>query len=171
MSDVANGLDGTAASTDAADAADVAGRWVEWVAQGGITRDFLGVDAQQMEAAYHYATQLYRQKRYQDAAILFAFLSMQNQWESRYLLGMAGCAQMLGRFQDALSSYGTAASLDMSDPMPQFRIAECLVALKMREEAVETLRFVVDLADAPEHVGLRARARAMRDWLMQEKTA
>jgi len=165
MNDAAEGVNESKATPDVQ---VVGGRWVEWVAQGGLTRDFVGIDEREMETAYHYATQLYQQKRYQDASVLFLFLSAHNQWESRYLLGAAGCAQMLGRFEDALSSYGTAASLQMSDPMPQFRIAECLIALNMREEAVETLRFVIDLADAPEHVALRARARATREWLMQE---
>lgn len=163
--------EGSEESTASSDIPEVASRWLEWVAQGGLLRDFVGIDEPQMEAAYHYTTQLYQQKRYQEALTLFTFLNLHNQWESRYLMGMAGCAQMLGRFEDALSSYGVAASLAMSDPTPQYRIAECLIALKMREEAVETLRFVIDLADAPAHIALRARAQAMRDWLMRETKA
>jgi len=75
---------------------------------------------------------------------------------------------MTGRYDDAMASYAIVASLKMSDPTPHYRIAECLVALKMRTEALETLRFVLDLADGPEHAALHARASALKSLITQE---
>jgi len=97
------------------------------------------------EAMYSVAHSVYEQGRYKDAFKIFSLLVMRNHLEPRYLSGLGGSCQMLGRYVDALMHYMAAAVADTEDPKPIYHAAECLIALSRRDEARDSLKLVLEM--------------------------
>lgn len=133
-----------------------------WLATGGSVGDVLHVPGIQREALYQLGHGLYVQSRYEDAFKVFSLLVIHEHMNERYLMALAGAAQMTGRHKDALQHYSTAALLLVDDPRPVFFGAECLMALGHLDLAAESLRLVIELADeSSPHDVLKSRATAM----------
>ncbi len=117
------------------------------------------------EALYALGHNLYSQSRYQDAVRVFGFLVMQNHLEPRYMNAYASSLQMVGSYQEAIKLYSIASLMDMSDPLPTFHTAECMLALNLVTEAKEALAFVLSQSNAPQYAELKIRALAMQTLL------
>lgn len=117
------------------------------------------------EALYALGHNLYSQSRYQDAVRVFGFLVMQNHLEPRYTNAYASSLQMVGSYLEAIKFYSIASLMDMSDPLPTFHTAECMLALEMVTEAQEALSFVLSQSNAPQYAELKTRALAMQTLL------
>lgn len=129
---------------------------------GGRLAGLRGVTEQECEALYQFGHGFYSQARYNEAFRIFALLVTYDHLEPRYLMALAASAQMLGRYQDALQHYSTATILLLDDPAPMLYSAECCIALRMKEGAVEALQMAIELAgDTPEYAAIRARAEAL----------
>lgn len=128
---------------------------------GGVLGDIFEYEDAEYEAVYALSFDLYRQGRYSDALKGFAFLVMVNHMDRRFHLGLASCSQMLQRYEQAVQHYTLASVMDMTDPLPTFHTAECLMALGMVAEAVEALTVVVEQSQTEARAEVRGRAEAL----------
>lgn len=133
----------------------------ELIGSGGTLGTAQGFDETHYEALYTLGHNLYSQSRYPDAVRVFSFLVLHNHLEPRYMNAYASSLQMAGRHAEAIKFYSIASMMDMSDPVPTFHTAECLLALGMATEAKEALGFVLSQSNAPRHAELKTRAQAM----------
>jgi type III secretion system low calcium response chaperone LcrH/SycD len=137
---------------------------------GGTVAALYGLDADELEALYALAYNLYNQARWAQALKLFSFLTFHDHLERRFHLGRAACLQMLKQHEDALRAYGLAYVLDVLDPMVSLRIAECLIALRRKEDALTALETVVALTEAgSEFAPIRQRAVALATLIRPEE--
>ncbi|WP_423455477.1 SycD/LcrH family type III secretion system chaperone [Ottowia sp. VDI28] len=144
----------------------------EWLAAGGAVADAVNVPQAQREALYQFGYGLYTQAKYAEAFKIFALLVVYEHLNERYLMALAGAAQMLGRYEDALQHYATAAMLLMDDPRPVVHGAECLLALGQTDLARDSLNMAIELAEGAEpHSAIKVRAEALRATLNSQAAA
>lgn len=138
--------------------------------QGVTLGDMAGYDEKDYAAVYALGHELYSQGRYSDAMKAFGFLVMHDQWEQKYMIAFAASLQMLGRYKDAILFYSNASILDLSDPLPTFHTAECMIPIGMLDEATEALGLVItQCEDKPELQPLKERAEALLSVVKQTK--
>ncbi|WP_347555961.1 tetratricopeptide repeat protein [Robbsia sp. KACC 23696] len=102
-------------------------------------------------------------RRQADTALrLFLFLTDYAPIDATYLMGLGVCLQQLERHRDALATFSWVGVLDADSVEASLRSAECLLALKEREEAERLLDLIVADATAssskPTQVAYRAQA-------------
>ncbi len=127
---------------------------------GGTLGQALEITGDECEALYQLGHGFYEQGRYSEAFQTFSLLVIYDHLEARYVMGLAGAAQMLGRHTDALQHYATAAMIRLDDPLPMFHAAECLIALQRLPEAIDSLELAAELANE-KHPVVAARANAL----------
>ncbi len=119
-----------------------AGAALMQVLSGGMTLGAIRGHGKSAQAArYVEAHGLYVQGKYAEALPLFRMLYINDHWDMRFAMGIAGCLQMLQRHEEAARYYGAASVLDLTDPTPVIHMAECLLGASRREEAIEALKF------------------------------
>lgn len=141
------------------------------LANGGTLGSVFDFDDTDYEVLYALGHSLYNQARYHDAMRAFGFLVTHNHMEKRYMNAFASSLQMLKSYKDAIKYYSISSLMDMSDPMPTYHTAECMIPLGYITEAKEALQFVLRQSEAPERAELKSRAQAMLDLLNSGKTA
>ena len=124
-----------------------------------------GYSKDEMEAVYNVAYNLYQQQKYQDAKILFLFLTVHEHMDSRFWLGLGGCCQRLGEYKNAIEAYSYAALIEIDDPVFAFHACECYMALEDWENARKAIDAVTTLAelmaDKADHTELVKRTEAL----------
>src|SRR5690606_20030859 len=101
----------------------------ELLAHGGTLGSVYNYDDTDYEVLYALGHSLYGQTRYQDAMRTFGFLVVHNHMEKRYMNAFAASLQMLKSYKEAIKYYSMASLMDMSDPLPTYHTAECMIAL------------------------------------------
>ena len=133
-----------------------------WLASGGSVGKALDISQEQLEAMYQLGHGFYAQGRYEDAFKVFSMLVIFEHKSERYLMALAGAAQMTGRYKDALQHYSTATLLLIDDPRPIYFSAECLLAIGNLDLAAESLRVVIEMTEGnASHQTLGTRAAAL----------
>jgi type III secretion system low calcium response chaperone LcrH/SycD len=132
---------------------------------GGLIGDIFDLSELDYEAVYALGHNLYSQARYSDAMRTFGFLVIHNHLEKRFMNAFASSLQMLENYQEAIKYYSFASIMDMSDPLPTYHTAECMIALGYIKEAKEALQFVKTQAGEQKQTVLLNRAQAMFDLL------
>ncbi|GAB2734943.1 SycD/LcrH family type III secretion system chaperone BcrH1 [Melaminivora jejuensis] len=135
------------------------------LANGGTLGSVFDYEDADYEVLYALGHSLYAQARYHDAMRVFGYLVMCNHMEKRFMNAFASSLQMLGSHKDAIKYYSLASVMDMSDPLPTFHTAECMLAIGMQQEAREALGYVLQQSEAEQYAELRQRAQAMLDLL------
>lgn len=132
------------------------------VRQGGTIGQMLDITPDECEALYTVGHNLYQQARYSEAFKIFSRLVTYDHLNDRYLMALAGSAQLLGRYDDALHYYATVTLMRLDDPTPLFHCAECLFAMTRLNEAIETLELALEMDPDPDstHV-ITQRIRAL----------
>ncbi|GAB1387131.1 SycD/LcrH family type III secretion system chaperone BcrH1 [Melaminivora sp.] len=138
---------------------------LELLTHGGTLGSVFDYDDQDYEVLYALGHSLYAQARYQEAMRVFGYLVMHNHMEKRFMNAFASSLQMLKSHKEAIKYYSLASIMDMSDPLPTFHTAECMIALGLRDEAKEALGYVLLQSKTPELLELKQRAQAMLDLL------
>lgn len=133
----------------------------EFIIQGGTLGQALAVDSDEYEALYAVAHAAYQAARYQEAADTFGMLVSLSPYQTRFLQAYATSLQMLGRYEDAIVYFSLASMLDLDDPRPFFHIAQCMLARRMPEQALEALDQALPRTEGLP--ALQARAQALRD--------
>ena len=128
---------------------------------GATLGDLMGYEERDYEAVYALGHNFYSQARYLDALKAFSFLVMNNPLERRFSNAMASSLQMLKQYDNAIGFYSLASFMDIADPRPTFHTAECMIALKRMDQAVEALEIVIDQSNTPEFEALKTRAEAL----------
>lgn len=117
--------------------------------QGGTIGQLLNVTPDECEALYAHGHSLYQQGLYSDAFKVFSRLVMINHMDDRYVMALAGAAQQLGRYEDALQHYATVTVMRLNDPAPVFHSAECLLAMSRLADAIDSLELVLEFDPDP----------------------
>jgi len=139
----------------------------DFLSSGARLADLNGQDSEktdaQLAAAYAYAYGLYQQKRYGEAGFVFAFLTLQDHLDIRYWNGLGGAQQMQKQYKEAIDSYGMVVMYDLGNPLPCYRIAECLMALGEYDDAELVLKSVVEFAntDSEAHTSIKRRVASV----------
>jgi len=145
----------------AQDATEIADSLMGLLRAGGTLGSALQITDQECEALYALGYRMYEQGRYADAMKVFAQLVAYNHLEPRYVMALGGAARMLGRHEEALQQYVSAAVMTLDDPTPLYHSAECLVGLGRLPEAAEALELAVSLCADGAHDTLKARASVL----------
>ena len=135
----------------------------ELLAHGGTLGSVYNYDDTDYEVLFALGHSLYGQTRYQVAMRTFGFLVVHNHMEKRYMNAFAASLQMLKSYKEAIKYYSMASLMDMSDPLPTYHPAECMIALGYTTEAREALQFVVRQSEEQGSTELQSRAQAMLD--------
>jgi len=155
-------VNATAISGDA-----LAGQMVDVLSNGGTLGEILDYTERDYEAVYTLGHGFYKNARYLDAAKAFGFLVIHNPYERRFVGAYAGALQMLKRYEDAITYHSLASVMDLSDPVPTFHTAECLMALGQATDAKQALGYVLAQCTLPERAALKGRAQALLELLAQ----
>ncbi|MDH5857328.1 SycD/LcrH family type III secretion system chaperone [Lampropedia aestuarii] len=134
---------------------------------GGTIGGLRGISQQECEALYQFGHGFYVQARYSEAFQVFALLVTYDHLEPRYLMALAGAAQMLHRYEDALQHYGTAALLLIDDAAPYIHAAECALSLGRRDAAEEGLKLALDVLAMQTNPALQARAETLLEMIVR----
>lgn len=128
---------------------------------GGTIGQYLGHSDESMEALYSLGYSLYGQGKYKEAERAFGALLVCNHTDRRVYQSYAACLQMQHRYEDALRYYAISAAMNLLDPAPVFYSAECLLALDKREDALSSLRHMLDMPRRTGDEKLFDRARGL----------
>jgi type III secretion system low calcium response chaperone LcrH/SycD len=130
--------------------------------EGYTFADFAGFDEKALEPAYALAFNLINQNQYYEAEKLLVWLCGIDHYQTKYFIGLGICRQQMGRHEKAVQAYAVAGMLDVNNPVPALRAAECYLAMGMLEEARSGCKAALHWAGSkPEHAALRARAEAL----------
>ena len=117
---------------------------------------------EELETVYGLAHNLYSTGRFDEALRYFAFLTLYRPTDPKFLLGLAASQQMSRNYEAAIQTYSFLTLLDPTDPGPTLRIGECLMLLGQADEARDSFRMVIALANASgQHGPLKARAEGL----------
>ncbi len=137
-------------------------------------RELKGITKAEMEAVYSVGFNMYRTGRYDDAEKIFRFLVLFDHLEPKYWLGVGAVQQVRKDYAGAISSYGYASFLDLSNPKPQYHAAECFLALGDKANAASAL-VALDQYCPPESTEIgreyRAKAAELRKLIGEEAFA
>ena len=124
-------------------------------------RELKGISKAEMEAVYSVGYNMYRTGRYDDAEKIFRFLVLFDHLEPKYWLGVGAIQQVRKDYQSAISSYGYASFLDLTNPKPQLHAAECFLAMGDKVNAASALTALYKYCpDASTDIGREYREKA-----------
>lgn len=147
------------------DLLEIAGNFLK---NGKTFREARGLTRENMEALYTLGYNAYNSGQYEQAHRAFQFLCVFDHIERKYWLALGACRQLLKRHAEAVDAYAIASLLDIQDPVPPLRAAECHLALGRRDQAIVALEAVLLAAgDDPAHRETAVRARTMLELLQQ----
>lgn len=123
-----------------------------------------GISSYLFEKLYQSASRLLGQEKFPDAAdafLVLVILDPNNYWN---WMGFGLAKQWENRdLKDALTAFTIATTLQNNEPLPFLHIAECLAALKEKEEAASFIKIASDMAGNEERYQLlRERCEALR---------
>jgi len=99
-----------------------------------------------LAALYTMGYQLYENGKYQKAADVFRVLTVLDQSERKYWLGLGASFHMQKEYDRALQSYGYAALLNENDPYAHFHAAECFLSQGKKENGYHVLEVAKSVA-------------------------
>jgi type III secretion system low calcium response chaperone LcrH/SycD len=127
--------------------------------EGYINQDFTNITDDEKEAAYLQAFNLVNQGEFETAKKVFEFLCYLDQFGAKFWMGLGICRQQLKMYEPACQAYAMVGMLEMENPMPALRAAECYLALGKIEEADSGLSAALHWAgNKPQYEAVRQRA-------------
>lgn len=122
-------------------------KMIQRVAEGESSlQEELNISDDAVEALYFMGYTKYRNRRYKDAADIFAFVVAVSPFHYNALFGLASSKQMLKEYQTAVIFYYSAAPYGKGNPAPWFHIGECYMAMQEKEMAKEAFQTVLKTA-------------------------
>lgn len=112
-------------------------RWLNlaYLANGGVIKESLGLTKNQMNTIYKVGYGHYYSSRYQDALIIFRYLSLLDHRCHAYLLGLGSTLKSMQKYEQALSVLSCAEQADKNDPRATVCKAACFIELKDAQSA------------------------------------
>ncbi|WP_108650441.1 SycD/LcrH family type III secretion system chaperone [Dongshaea marina] len=130
--------------------------------QGKSLAELKNISPQELERVYSRAFDSYQNGCYSCALEDFSYLVIHNPWDRRFHIALGSTLQNLGQYQDALSFFGLALFMDACDPLPSYRIAQCLIELRELSSARDALQTAVQQSYSdPEHEQIRELANSL----------
>lgn len=121
---------------------------IEKLANGSTIAQATGMSKDTLEGLYALAYNLYSSGNYKDAETIFTALAVYESNEYRFWMGLGGCRQALGKFEQAIDAYQFAAiSVAMKNPDPLFYAAKCLLKMNRKDDAAVALEACTEMAD------------------------
>lgn len=119
-----------------------------FLATGGSIAEANGISEGILNATYSMAYSQYSSGHYYEAAKVFQYLCLFDQWNPRNFVGLGACQEMVQLFDQAVSTFSYAIELDRTAPHPYLYKAKCLLALGRNKEAEESLKIGLKFAEA-----------------------
>lgn len=136
---------------------------MESIGEGDPVMKVKGLSIEQVEAIYAVGLNAYKTGQYDDAEKVFRYIVYLNHLNAKYWIALGAAQQMLRQFSKAVTSYGYASFLDLSNPKPQFHAAECFLALGDKESAKSALTALEEYA--PQDSVYRVKAKKLAERL------
>lgn len=134
------------------------------IQNGANLADYCNITQDQLENLYAMGFNLYTVGNYQDALTVFEALTLYNNLDIRFWMGLGGARQGLGDYEGAVDAYSMGATIEaFNNPEPFLYCARCFIKLGKREEALTTLEGLIDLVDPenPKHLECKSVAEAL----------
>ena len=140
--------------------------------QGGANlADYCGITQEQLENLYSLGFNLFNVGNFKDSLTVFEALTLYNNLDIRFWMGLGGSRQGLGDYEGAIDAYSMGATIEaFNNPEPFLYVARCFIKLGKKEEALTTLEGLIDLVDPdnPKHLECKSVAEALIE-LMRKK--
>ena len=144
-------------------------KMAEFFLAGGMPYELYGIAEQELEALYTKGFQEYNAQQYGKAIESFAYLISLKPDEKRYLFAFAATLQAVKDYKKAIYYYSMAAYQDMDDPTITLQVIECLIALKMYEDALAVLEVLLqETASDTQWSALHTKALAYQTLLAKK---
>jgi type III secretion system low calcium response chaperone LcrH/SycD len=138
--------------------------------EGYTFKDFADISDDEMEALYTHAYGLMSQGQYADAEKLLAWMCGLDQYQTKYFIALGVCRQQQHDYVRATEAYAAAGVLDVDNPVPALRAAECFLALGNLEAAESGVMAALHWSGAKaEHEAVRQRARILKEALERRR--
>lgn len=111
-------------------------------------KDFRGIDDAQMEAMYAMGYNFYQSGRNDDAQKVFQTLTILDNLEPKYWMGLGATFHEDEKWENAAACYQMALVLDLKDPQPPYRLAECYAKLGFQDKVEGCVEALEKLADS-----------------------
>lgn len=110
------------------------------------------------------AFELYHHGHYEQAAVLYRLLSAKEPLNADFWMGLGASLQMNSKYEDALTPFAMAASIEIENPQPHLHAAECYFGMLDRKEGFEALGVADSFCtNRPEHQGIKQRIAVLRE--------
>ncbi|OED43894.1 CesD/SycD/LcrH family type III secretion system chaperone [Endozoicomonas sp. (ex Bugula neritina AB1)] len=119
---------------------------IGYLAQGGTVAKANNISSNALEVTYATAHNQYKNGQYEDAARIFQYLCVYDQWSSRYFLGLGSCQKMLRLYGQAIDTFSFAYQLDEDNPLPLIYMADCHRILNESDVAIAMYNSALQLA-------------------------
>lgn len=130
----------------------------------------IGISDEALEEIYALAYNFYNQGKYQEAGVLFEFLSGVSPKTYKFLLGLGSCHYQMEAYEDAFAGFLLALMVECTDPLPGYYAVECCIKRECFEEAQELIGITQEICgDRPEYAALKARCDLIRESLKNKK--
>ncbi len=124
-----------------------------------LNKKSLGIDKNSEKQFYAKAYQLYQSGKYREAQNLFVTLTVFNQGEPSYMMGLGACVYMLKEYDQAARIYIKCGLIDPSNPMPYYYASNCYWKKNDAPSALVALcMFIKKAGNKPEFKALKERA-------------
>ncbi|MDD7022902.1 MAG: SycD/LcrH family type III secretion system chaperone [Aeromonadales bacterium] len=119
------------------------GEAIKRLENGESIGDMIGIHKEQTEILYALGYSLYTGGMYMDAEKVFRALCVYDGGDQRFWMGLGGCLDQLGNFDEAAQIYGMAATMSgLKDPEPMYYAARCFLRGGNAEYALDALDFL-----------------------------
>ncbi|MEW4486738.1 SycD/LcrH family type III secretion system chaperone [Thalassoglobus sp. JC818] len=127
--------------------------------QGYTFGDAFQVTDEMKSALYAYAYDLQKREQYSTAETVFEYLCFLDHYESSSWVALGFCREKLRNYKKALQAYVLAGTLDIDNPIPSIRAAECLMQMGELEAAKDAVLMAIENStDEPHLVQRKDRA-------------
>ena len=144
--------------------AEQLGIMMEGIQKGLSLAEVTSMKAEDIENLYALAYNLYTSGNHKDAEVVFQSLCLYNHKDVRFWMGLAGSRQANGNLKGAVDAYAMAGTVGLlKDPQPFLYAARCYIQLGEKENAIGTLKGLLELGDENDtaHAQCHEKARAL----------
>lgn len=118
------------------------------VLDGVAPKEAMGVDQKTLEMIYDLAYQHYNSGKFNNALLLFIFLSGIDPKDFRYRMGVAASLHMNKQYQEAIEAYLICNMLEPMNPVPFYHLSDCFIQLKDPFRAMYFLKMSIAQAQS-----------------------
>ncbi len=122
----------------------------------------------QVEIIYSIGHSTYTQGKLDIACGIFQMLLLYRPLDARILCAFGICCKRLGRFEEGITAFSAALTLEPTKLNYYMHLAECLAAAGMNSESLEVLDPLIDVSSLTDSFkSVHKRASTMKEMLKQ----